>query len=84
MAVKMSGTSRGRQRHISPPPPRIKIAKCKLGPWYNVADIFSVTLSKSEVHNALLIFKGAFCAFEPPQQRGVQNALHVMRVRVTD
>ena len=32
----MSGTSRR----------RIKIAKCKLGPWYNVADIFSAPLNR--------------------------------------
>jgi hypothetical protein len=43
----MSGTSRERWRHISPPPPRkIKIAKCKLGPWHNVADIFSAPLNR--------------------------------------
>jgi hypothetical protein len=37
-----------------------------------VADIFSATLPKSELHFAFLIFKGAFCAFEPLRQRGVQ------------
>ena len=64
VAVKMSGTSRR----------RIKIAKCKLGPWYNVADIFSATLPK---------IRSAFCAFEPSQQRGVQNAPHGKRVRAS-
>ena len=67
--------------HFAAPSRKIKIAKCKLGPWYNVADIFSATLPKSEVQNALLIFKGVFCAFEPSQQRGVQNAPHVKRVQ---
>ena len=56
VADKMSGTSRRRQRHISPPPPR-------------------------KIRIAILIFKGAFCAFEPSQQRGVQNAPHVKRVQ---
>lgn len=61
----MSGTSRERWRHISPSPPRkIKIAKCELDPRHNVEDIYSVTLQKSEVHFAFLIFKGAFCAFD--------------------
>jgi hypothetical protein len=46
-----------------------------------VAEIFSATLPKSELHFAFLIFKGAFCAFEPLQQRGVQNAPHVKRVQ---
>ena len=55
----------------------------KLGPWYNVADIFSATLPKSELHFAFLVFKDAFCTFEPLQQRGVQNAIHVKRVRAS-
>ena len=44
VANKMSGTSRR----------RIKIAKCKLGPWYNVADIFPRRCQKLEVHFAPL------------------------------
>ncbi len=47
----------------------------------NVTVILSATLPKSELHFAFLIFKGAFCAFEPLQQRGVQNAPHVKRVQ---
>ena len=73
VAVKMSGTSRR----------RIKTAKCKLDPWCDVADIFSATLPKSELHFAFLIFKGAFCALGLSQQCGVQNALHVKRVRAS-
>ena len=61
----------------------IKTAKCKLDPWCDVADIFSATLPKSELHFAFLIFKGAFCALGLSQQCGVQNALHVKRVRAS-
>ena len=58
---------------------------CKMQTWSLAqrGGHFSATLPKSEAHYALLIFKGAFCALEPSQQCGVQNALHVKRVRAS-
>ena len=60
----------------------IKIAKMQDWIVTNVTDIFSATLPESELHFAFLIFKGAKCAFEPPDERGVHNAPDVSRIVV--
>ena len=60
---------------------RLQNANLVLGTSWRT--FFPRRCQKSGVHFAFLIFKGAFYAFEPSQQRGMQNAPHGKRVRAS-